>query len=508
MTRWNIDQELSGSGNPSESLLFSLHFFRAALVRRWRTVVSCVIGGALLAIAALQLLPPGSSATTGLVLAHREGEDPTTAMATDVNFLRTRGVAQSAIDALHLSTSPDDFQGAVSVSTPTPDILEITLKAPTAAEAVARLQAFSDAYVTFRSAQVRRQSDGVVAGDQTQIKGLQSQTSILTKQYDVLAARPDADSQARAQDILSQRSLLTAQIATLQQSIKQTSLVTESILAASYVIDAPTANPPHAARRVVLVLMSGLIGGTAAGVGLVLLTALLSRRLRRRDEVATALGRPVRFSTRSIVHRWPPRRVARVRDLDVLAAGLGTALGDGDRPRNIALVSVGATAEAALVLCRLAEHLQETGRQVCLADLSERGALSGSRRRGAAFTVVRPTGTVAAASGPMSLVSTYVGRPALDDDARADWDRADDVLVLGDAELGVGAEPLSTWAERAVFLVKAGRASAEYLDSLARIFNSSGVTVEFAMLVGADASDESPGFPATLADAAHVRRTS
>ena len=82
------------------------------------------------------------------------------------------------------------------------------------------------------------------------------------------------------------------------------------------------------------------------------------------------------------------------------------------------------------------------------------------------------------------------------------------MLVLGDAELGVGAPPFSTWTDRAVLLVEAGRASAEFLDSVGRVFDASEVTVDFAMLVGADASDESPGFPASVAGASHVSRSS
>jgi capsular polysaccharide biosynthesis protein len=508
VTRWNIDQELSGSGSPTQSLLFSLHFFRAALLRRWRTLACCICGGALLAIAALHALPPGSSATTGLVLAHREDDEPATAMATDVSLLRTRAVAQKAADALHLPMSPDDFQATVTVTAPTPEILLITLKAPTPDEAVARLGAFSTAFMAFRSTQVRTQSDGVIAGDQEQIKDLQGQSETLTKQYEAVADRSDPDSQSQAADLLTQRSQLNAVITTLQQDIKQTSLVTESILAASHTIDAPALNPPHTAKRVVLVMMSGLIGGTAVGVGLVLVTALLSRRLRRRDEVAMALGRPVRFSTRALVHRWPRRGVARMRDVDVLAAGLGTALTQADGPQSLALVSVGATREAALVVRRLAERLEESDHRVCLVDLTEHGDLAGTRGAGAGIAVVRPTGTVATAAGPISLVSSYDGRASLDEDARVHWDRAEVVLVLGDAELGVGAEPLSTWADQAVFLVKAGRVSAEFLDSLSRIFNASGVTVDFAMLVGTDWSDESPGFPAALASGLHVRRSS
>ena len=61
-----------------------------------------------------------------------------------------------------------------------------------------------------------------------------------------------------------------------------------------------------------------------------------------------ALGRPVRFSTGAF-RRWPHRGVAQ-RGVDVLAAGFGTALPDGDDGQRVALVSVGATEEAALVV--------------------------------------------------------------------------------------------------------------------------------------------------------------
>jgi capsular polysaccharide biosynthesis protein len=507
MTRWNVDQEMSGSGNPTQSLLFSFHFFRAALMRRWRTIVVFVVGGAALAFIALQLMPPGSSASTGIVLAHRDGEDPATAMATDISLLRTRSVAQDAIDALNLHMSPDGFQNSVTVTAPTPEVLVIKLNAPTPEDALTRLQAFSSAYMAFRSEQVRSESDGLIFGDKDQIKDLQAQSETLTKQYDAIAGRGDADNEARASDILSQRSQLLAQITTLQQNIKQTALVTESILAASHTIDPPAVDPPHTAKRLVLILMSGVIGGGAVGVGLTLLTSLMSRRLRRRDEVAMALGRPVRFSTRALVHRWPRRGVTRDRDLDVLAAGMSTALTMDESVSSLALVSVGATREAANVVCRVATQLAKDHR-VCVVDLSERGALSNGRSIADGFAVVRPSGTVATATGPLSLVASYERSASLDAEQREQLDDADIVLILDEAELGVGAEPLSTWTDRAVLLVKAGRVSAEFLDSLSRIFKASGVEVDFAMLVGADASDESPGFPAALASDSRVRRTS
>jgi hypothetical protein len=45
-----------------------------------------------------------------------------------------------------------------------------------------------------------------------------------------------------------------------------------------------------------LYVVGGLLGGAALGMGCILITALLSRRLHRRDEVAAVLGAPVRLS--------------------------------------------------------------------------------------------------------------------------------------------------------------------------------------------------------------------
>ena len=509
MTRWNIDEDEAVSGQHVASLFVSLHFLRAALQRRWKTVAAFVYCGVVVALAAMVLLPPASSATTSLVLAHPAGQDPVTAMATDVSLLRTRTVAQNTIDTLNLSTTADELQSTITVATPSPDIMSITITAASPAEAVRRLGALSDSYVAFRSEQVRSQSDGVVAGDRERIKQLQEQSTTLSQQYGVLARQSDASSQAEAADVLTHRSQLDAEIATLQQDIQQSAIEAESILAASHTVDAPAANPPHAAKRLVLVMMSGLIVGTALGVAVVLFHALLSNRLRRRDEVALALGRPVRFSAGTSRSWWSRRERLDQRGVDVLAAGFGTALTDGAKVERVALVSVGAVKEAALVVSRLADHLASVGQRVCVVDLSESGALAETGHVGG-WAVLHPGGTAATTpgTGPLTLVSAFSGKPAPGEPGRDEWAKAQIVLVLGDAQLGVGAAPLSSWADQAVLLVRAGRASAEFLDSVGRVFDASGLGIDFAMLVGADAGDESPGFPAGVAGASRVSRSS
>ena len=88
----------------------------------------------------------------------------------------------------------------------------------------------------------------------------------------------------------------------------------------SYVVNPATALPYSHIKGPMLYFAGGLVGGLALGVGGVVLGALLSRRLRRRDDVAAALGAPVRLSVgplrgtplAAVRYRGrPPKRKAR-----------------------------------------------------------------------------------------------------------------------------------------------------------------------------------------------------
>ena len=84
---------------------------------------------------------------------------------------------------------------------------------------------------------------------------------------------------------------------------------TNSIIDASYVLDPPASKPrPSLLKSLLLAMASGLIGGIAVGVGLVVTSALVSGRLRLREEVALALGAPVRVSVGNLQVRrsWSP----------------------------------------------------------------------------------------------------------------------------------------------------------------------------------------------------------
>lgn len=52
----------------------------------------------------------------------------------------------------------------------------------------------------------------------------------------------------------------------------------------------------HAKKRMMLYVGSGLLAGLALRLGIVVIRALVSDKLRRRDEIASALGVPVKLS--------------------------------------------------------------------------------------------------------------------------------------------------------------------------------------------------------------------
>ena len=100
------------------------------------------------------------------------------------------------------------------------------------------------------------------------------------------------------------------QISTLQQSIDDASVRTTSLIAGSRVIDGAAVAPSNPLKRIVLVLATGLIGGTGIGIAYVLFTAIVSEKLHRRIEVATALEVPVTASVARV--RPLPAWMARI----------------------------------------------------------------------------------------------------------------------------------------------------------------------------------------------------
>lgn len=518
--------------------LVSLHFLRAALIRRWRLCVSLGCTGMVVALAWTVLVPPPSEATASLYLAHESDADPGAAMATDVALLSTRSVAQSVIDDLGLDMTVEDFQSSLTANAVTSQVLTVTVTAPDDAAASARTDSLTSNFLDFRSEQIRSQSAALIDSYRQRISDLRDEADTLadddsSAQNGTSDELDESDDPSTTPGSLTQRSRVSDEIDELAQSIATVSLDADSVARASHVVDSTRVVPQSRLRRSVLGALSGLVAGLGVGVGYVLFTALTSDRLRRRGEVAVALGAPVRFGVGPVRHRrwWAPWRprigLVRDRDLEILVNGLSEALGlCAGRPARLVVAALGPVEAAEQAVSAFALRLAKPGTKVTVVDLSDSGRMSevlgtveGTARlttapsEGASVeardadanglgiqgpsatsapTIIRPAGLPSLARGP-------AGDPAdVDDESEGDsfrrrWNAADVVLVLAEIDPAIGCDHLKTWADDAVVLVTAGRSNAEQLQTTADLLRAARLNLRFAIVSNTDRTDDTFG---------------
>jgi hypothetical protein len=473
---WRIEDDVVGVRETSLAPgggTVSLAFIRGTLRRLWYVWVGSTLVGAALAAGWLTLVPPHSVGSVTLLLAHDPGTDADAAMATDVRLLRTRTVAQQLADRLGVDVSPDDLQDTIVAQAATSSVLQVDITGTDQDDAVRRARLLADTYLAYRQEQLTEQSDDVTQAYRDRVDALQTQVDGLTKQYDAITAR--GGSEAETADVLGLRGQLISEITRLQNDIETETLEANAVVAASRVLDDASLEPQSPLRRAALVLASGLIGGLGLGLGLVVVYAITTGRLRSRADVAAAMGVPVMFSAGELVPRWGrpgPRHQAA---LDLLVDGLETAIPNrGKRPHRLGLISVDCGQDGARVLAGLARRLGTQG-TVLVVDTAGTGGLAEELESPTSPTAAGPTGSVAVVEGP--TVNAV----------------ADEVLTLVPFEMGRGLGHVKVDVSRCVVLVRAGRSTAEQLSTVARSARTARLDVQFVMLVGADESDASFG---------------
>jgi capsular polysaccharide biosynthesis protein len=476
----------------------SLHYLRSALQRKWWVIATMATAGVMLALSAMFLLPGSTTASSTVLLTHSPTDDPATAIQIDQSLLGTRTVSESVVRQLGLSVTPDELRSSFTSNQLSTELVEIELKAPTAQEAVSRLNALATTFLEFRNTQLKGQTDHAIQANDEQVSRLQTSVDELTRQYN--SALANGQGQV-ASDALNRKSQLLTQIATLQSENQAAQVQVDSVTSASHVIDSAAVVPVSTLKRLILGVMSGLILGGGLAVAGVFGHTLLSNKLRRREDVATALSRPVAFSAGPVRGHVPWTASKRRRNLGVLAKGLASLVPmDGSSREGIALIGVGDLPSAASVLLAAARHLKASGDRVFLVDLTTQGWLMKKVGRASDdLPVHRPQEHGGPTSGRLSIASSADTGPPEDDPLHEEWDAADVVLVLGEVELGIGSGHLGIWADRCVLMVGAGKATAELLRSVSRMLTRSGPPLEFAMLVGADRTDQSLGLPRRVA---------
>ena len=485
--------------------LVSLKYIRAAVRRGAPFWCALAVIGLLLGLGYKAKYPTPYQASTTVLLPQDALSDGS--ILNDAAVAQSRAVAGLAVQKLHLSEAPESFAKSYTVTAPTSEVLVIATTAPSIAGAVKEANEVAAAFLTFRDGLELAEQKTTVSSltplaDQArhQVQSLNTQISSLSQSASDRAELVALQSkEGQASNALSSDN---AEIRTAQQ---QATLQIRD----SKVLDAGAQVPTSRKKPILVAAAIGLFAGLILGIGILAIRAVVSDRLRQRDDVAHALGAPVSLSVGRIRRRWwalrrpefgAPRSVHVKRMVTHLRRELPRS---SDRPVELAIVAVDDSKATAISVASLAVQSAREGGRVVLADLaagrpaarlfgvSKPGVIAVGQR-GARLAVFVPEREDFMPVGPRRGSGEVAGSAPAEELIEI-CAQADLLLVLATLDPALGGEHLATWAPDAVAVVTAGRSSWAKIHSVGEMLRMADVRLSSAVLVGADKSDESVG---------------
>jgi capsular polysaccharide biosynthesis protein len=513
--RLSADDDVSvrGEDGPAADLtggLVNLGFFTAALRRRaWVWTLTALVG-LMLGSALLVKFPPAYHATASVLLVDSTSQNPAVEVLTDTSLAQSEPVAAHVVRVLKLPQTVASFQTNYTVAAVTNTVLTFNVGAKSSAESVQRASALATAFLQYRAQYERTQQKQLFAQLDQQYNAAQQRLRVLQTEASRLPTTPSTPAQKAEYDHLqtqmTQQQLIVQSVTTTKSA---TSTNTDAMVTGSYVLDPATPVKRSKIKIPMLYVGGGLFGGLVLGMAIVIFPALLSRRLRRRDDVAIALGAPVTLSVGSLRRRhWPAlsRQAAkRKRDKKRVVMHLRAAVPQSSRrPASLAVVAVDDAPVVAQVMIPLAASFAAEGRRVVVADLSGDACLARMlgvsepgihkvSQDGATLVVVLPEPDEINPVGPLPIRTSSSVAPQAGATLIATCSSADLLLTLAVLDPASGGDHLGTWATNAVALVTAGESSAEKIHSVGEMIRLSGTRLDTVVLLGTDKNDESLG---------------
>jgi capsular polysaccharide biosynthesis protein len=520
---WSRDDELQSrpwaddtavdEGHPAADLtggLVDLGFFTAALRRRaWVWCLTAVLG--LVIGSGLYLMyPPAKHATATVLLEYSPEQNPQVEVQTEVSLAQSQPVAGRVVQQLKLSQSVASLQAAYTVTPVTDNVLMFNVGAPSSADAVQRVSALVTAFLQYRVQYWQTQQRQLFAQLDQQYIAAQHRLKVLDGEVGQLPNTPTGPPLTEYDNLatqISQQKQIMQYVSSTETSTKTN---TNAIATGSYVLDGAIALPRPHVKGAGLYVVGGLFGGLVVGIAIVIFSALLSRGLRRRDDVAAAIGAPVKLSVGPLrARRWRPGRPrqAAKRNLDikrVVAFLRGVVRGSFPGSGSLALVAVDDAKVAAQVVASLAASCVTPDKQIVVADLSADAQLARLlgvsdpgihpvSKYGANLMVVLPGREEVAPKGPVPGGASSAVPAQADAALVSACSSADLLLTLVTLDPACGGDHLGTWATNAVALVTAGESSPEKIHSVGEMIRLAGTRLDSVVLIGADESDESLG---------------
>lgn len=465
------------------------------------------------------LLPPAPYSSSGV---------PTRDIQTEVDLVTTPGILNPAAKAAGVNLPFSTLQHRVSASGPTDSLVQIVVKAPSAAQAENLANAVANQFVIYTSTQNMILQTGEAQALNAQEQQLQTAISgdksqITTTQEALHSDTPGSQSFTNDQALLSTLTKARDDAASELKTVQTTlSLATEagnaSTSGAQVVQQATSATQPSVLRIPEFGLI-GLAGGLFVGTCAAFAIGRRDRRLRKRDEIARAAGAPVLASltparlTRSedllqVLENFQPsvRDKANLRrlldELGVHKQGVRNEAAhaqNGAAGQNGSTAYTGAVEVTAIVLA---------GDHKAVAAVTELPAFAASLALPVALVVegsnesTQQLSIACAARDPLDLAAprpnllTYASTPAKPPEGVS---LTVTVEVVDPVTLDVADESNSASTsdrrQSAVLVVSSGFATSEDIEVVALAFDHQGRPLSGVVVADPDRSDKTSGQP-------------
>ena len=502
----------SGDDPPDERVgsFVSLRAIRSAAGQHRKAVVIVAVAGLVMGLSLHTVVPRKYAAEANLFLTEPSTSDPAQAMANDVSLLQTRAVAIRAMEILHLrDITPNTFLKSYQGVAVSNIIMSIAYSAHSPRGAVTGADAVAHAFLQVRARQLTLQTKVVVADLRQQVNTLGQQITLLGQNINILSGSSSSSGADELAGMVNQRGDDSNQVTQLEGQIEQQNQNVVAVTGGSEILD-PAAAIVVSAKKVVLMDgLSGLVGGLGAVLAILVITTLLSDRLRSRSQLAEVLGAPVEASVGRVLGRgrvlgWGPPRTRRLRkQLDRPTDGMriverhlrGRLFDNGDT--SLVVLSIAGVEVAALAVAGVAASVASEGRRVVMVDLAVGRPLARLVGNGDEPLVGRPV-TVRG-----STVELVVGDEPPDGAVMVGGGAI--VVVLATLDPAVGAGYLARLAQRCVAIVDIRRAKDHVVRANREMLGSAGVTLLGAVAIDADPHDTSIGGSMNAAPHTHAR---
>ena len=303
---------MTSTANTAQPLV-DLQRLVVSIRRRRRLWLSAALLGLIVGGLLSVFIPAPPTAIAKILVIHKEDSptDSGTLIRTDVAVLQTTKIAGAALKSLKINQVPEDFLKDYTSVGLTNNVLQLTVKGTSNADAVARAKALSFAFIADHVQQDKAAATAAAQAlldQQKQVKDELTQVDSQISQAggDTGSGSGNGANATELETFYARRAQLTAQVTDLGNQAQAAGTGTPSVAAGTQVVDSARILPASRLKTGATDGLIGLLIGLTAGLGLAAITSIVRDRPVLRREIATHLGASV-IGQLPASHRGPSR---------------------------------------------------------------------------------------------------------------------------------------------------------------------------------------------------------